>query len=581
MATSLVGSLRASSATRRLVNSVKSASPVALVGLVFVALAIPPIITVVTRSFYTTDLQGNAGTFTLENYSGLLSQSRLSEVLLNTAAVSLGATVLAIVVGGGLAWVAERTNAPGARACQFAMLLSLSIPYVLYSIAWIMLLGPTGPANRLMAAVLGAGHTVIKPYSLAGMVLVEGLIATPLAFLLLSAVFRMMDPSLEETASMCGASGLRIFLRVSAPLALPGIVGVGLLIFIRTLEAFEIPALIGLPGHITVLTTSIYQDTEAFPPHYGSAGAYAVLLMFAVSGLLIAAHRLTKRSSAFATVTGKGFRPKVTQLGRWRFVGTAAVTVYCLVGLALPFAIVAWASFMPFYTAPALSALHRVTLQNYATVLSQPQFLTSFRNTIVVGILSATVVMLLTTIASWLSLKRRATGSSVLEQLAGLPLVVPGVIMGFSIAALYLSVPVPVYGTLWILVIGYATRYLPYGMRYSGAGLIQVHSELEEAAAVSGASTARGLRSVLLPLASPALLAGWIFIFLVASKELSMSVLLSSPDTEVLPVTLYHQWINGQTTQTAALGTLWTLVLGGLTIAFLLLGRRRGLRMDM
>jgi iron(III) transport system permease protein len=566
---------------RRWHESLTRATPAPVVGLVIVALTIPPLVTVFVRSLYTTDQIGNTGELTAQNYLGLLTQSGLPTTLLNTASMGVGATAIALVIGGGLAWVCERTNAPGARLCQAGMLLSLAFPYVLYTIAWIMLLGQSGPVNTILQAITGSDSPVVAPYNLAVMIGVEGLVDVPLAFLLLSAVFRSIDPSLEESATVCGAGTMGILRRVSGPLIRPGLLAVALLVFIRSLEAFEIPALIGLPGNIRVMTTSIYQDTKDFPPDYGTAGAYAVVLMVLVGGLLLFSRRLTRNSRAFATVTGKGFRTRRSELGRGRYVGTVMIAAYLVLGLLAPFAIVLWAASMPFYVPPSMAAIDQIGMANFETVLSSPQFVLSLRNTLVVGVGSALAVMVLASATSWIVVKRRSRGGVLLEQLSGIPLVVPGVIMGFSIAALYLALPLPVYGTLWILAIGYVTRYLPYGMRYAQAGLVQVHEELEEAALVSGASTLQSLRVILLPLASPTLFAGLIFVFLTATKELSMSVLLASPDTEVLSVTLYNQWVNGQTTLAAAFGTLWTIVLGIFAAVLLAIGRRRGLRLDM
>ncbi len=553
---------------------------VAVMCLLVGALVLPPLVTVVIRSFTETDLLGNAGSATLENYRALVDQPGLRSVVFNTLVSSLGAAVLSIVLGGGLAWVVERTNAPGAGACRLVMLLSLATPYVLYAIAWIMILGPDGPVNGPLVRLFGLESAPLAAYSLWTMMFVEGLIAVPLAFLFLSAVLRSVDASLEEGAAVAGAGPLRVLRRITGPLMLPGIAAVALLVFIRTLEAFEIPALIGLPGNVRVMTTSIFLDTKEFPPDYGSAGAYAIILMLGVGGLLYLSNRLNKRADAFATVTGKSTRPRRVDLHGKKWIGTAVIAAYCTVAFIAPLAIIVWASLMPYYTPPTFEALPLATVGNYDLVLGQSSFLSSLRNTVVVGAASASVIVVIAAVSVWLSARRRARGGELLEQLAMTPLIVPGVIMGFAIAALYIALPLPVYGTLLILVVGYVTRFLPYGMRYASAGMIQVHSSLEEAAAVSGATNWRTLWRVLLPLCRPALIAAWVFIFLVASKELSMAVLLATPGQEVLSVILYQQWNNGQITQAAAVGVLYTLVTGLLMTVFLFLTQRGGVRID-
>jgi iron(III) transport system permease protein len=542
-------------------------------------LVVPPLVTVVVRSLTDTTLLGDVRGFTLDHFRDLAGPG-LGVVALNTLLSSLGATAVGLVVGGVLAWVVERTDAPGAAACRVLVLLSLATPYVLYAIAWIMILGPDGPVNGPLRAVFGLSAPPFEAYGLPTMVLVEGLIAVPLAFLFLSALLRTMDASLEEAAAVAGAGPLTVLRRVSGPMVLPGLVGVGLLVLIRTVEAFEIPALIGLPGDVRVMTTSIFLDTKDFPPDYGTAGAYALVLMIGVVALLAAANRLNRHADRFATIAGKSTRPRRLRLGRLRWAGTAVIVLYGLVALAAPLLVILWASLVPFYAPPSLAALPTLTLDNYAYVLDRTPFLSSLGNTAVVGVASACLIVAVAVVVVWLRLRRRARGSALLEQLAMTPLVVPGVIMGFAVAALYVALPLPVYGTLLILVVGYTARYLPFGLRYAGAGMIQVHPSLEEAAATSGAGSWRTLWSVLLPLCRPALVAGWVFVLLMASKELSMAVLLATPGHEVVSVVLYQQWNNGQTTQAAAMGVLWTALTGALMTVFLVVTRRRGVSID-
>ncbi|MFB9832592.1 ABC transporter permease [Actinoallomurus acaciae] len=532
-----------------------------LIAAVFALLTVPPLVTVVQRSLYTTDLIGEPGTFTLDNYKHLFTQGASLRVVANSLMLAAGATVLALVVGGTLAWVVERTDARGRGVCRAAMLLALAMPYVLYAMAWILLLGPNGPVNQAARHWFGLGQ-VVKPYSLPVMIFVEGLVSAPLAFLLLAAVLRNMDPSLEECAQVSGAGVGKTLSRVSAPLVTPGGIAVAMLIFVRALEAFEVPAMVGLPGGVTVMTTRIYLGTQRQPPDYGGAGAYAVLLMVAVGVLLALSARITRRGAAYATVTGRGFRPRRVALGRWRFPATALVWLFVLVGLVAPIGLLVWASVLPYYAAPGQIPTRLLTLHNYHAVLGQPALLGSITNTLLIGVCTATVVCLLTAGAGWFVARTRLRGRWVLEQLGGIPLVIPGIIMGLGVSAFYLQVPIAVYGTIWIFVLAFVARYLPYGMRYTGSGLVQIGRELEEAALMSGARPGRTFARIVLPLLMPSLAAAWIFVFLVAGKELSMSVLLSSPDTQVMAVSLFDLFNNGQITQSAAFGVVWTLGLG-------------------
>jgi len=541
--------------------------PLGVTCLIVAALVLPALYSVIVRSFTSTTVLGTPGSATLDNYRELFSQQGLLTIVRNTLVSTFGATLVAVVIGGGLAWVVERTNSPGATICRITMLLSLSIPYILYSIAWIMLLGPGGPVNAFAHKVLGVGK-LLDAHSLGAMILVEGLIAVPLAFLFLSAVLRTVDASLEESAAVSGAGALRVLLRVTGPLTLPGVIGVGMLIFVRTLEAFEIPALIGLPGNVRVMTTTIFLSTEGFPPDYGTAGAYAVLLMVGVAGLLYLANKINKRAAAFASISGKPTRARKADLGAVKWFGSAGIVLYGLIALVAPMGIILWASLEPYYSAPSLSQVSHFTLQNFAHILSLQGFDQSVVNTVVVGAVAAVAIMAISAIGIWAQTRLKTRGGWVFEQAATLPLMVPGVILGFSLVAFYVSVPLPIYGTLVILMIGYTARYLPYGVRYASAGMLQIHASLEESAAVSGATTWATFRRVILPLSRPALVSGAIFIFLMASKELSMAVLLAAPGREVMSVQMYHLWSNGQTTQVATIGVLWAgvllVIMGGL-----------------
>ena len=411
------------------------------------------------------------------------------------------------------------------------------------------------------------------------MILVEGFLWSPLAFLMLSATFQAMDPALEESAMMSGGGIWQTMSRVTLPLSWPAIMSIGLLVFIRAFEAFEIPALVGMPGRVYVLTTRLFQSTKASPPDYGLASAYAVALMVFVLVALYFYARATRQASRFQTISGKAFRPRLMDLGRWRYLASAAIVGYFLLLLVAPLALIVWASLMPFYTPPSVDSLHLVTLKNYTTVLTQPSFVNAIRNTLLVGAASAAALILLAALASWLVVKGKVRGRLALDQLGALPLVFPGIVLGLAIMQFYLVVPIPVYGTLWILGIAYLTRYIPYGMRYCNAGLLQIHRELDEAAAVSGAGFWRTYRAVILPLLAPVLLASWIFVFLLSTKELSMSVLLSGPRTQVMSVAFFELWNNGQITEVAAFGVLWALALSIVTSVLFLLGRRYGLQL--
>jgi iron(III) transport system permease protein len=549
------------------------------VALVLAYLTLPPVVVLVQTSLATLNVRGEVVALTLGHYTRVLANPAVLTLLANTLGFALGSGLLALLVGGALAWIVERTNTPLRRLGYAAALMAFALPYILYTIAWLLLLGKGGPINAALMGLAGTEEPLLNVYSLWGMILVEGFLWSPLVFLMLAAVFRAMDPALEEAALMSGANVWRAAYHVSFRLALPGIAAVVLLVFIRALESFDIPALVGTPGSVQVFTTLVYQDTRRSPPDYGEASAFGVVLMLVVLACLYYYGRLTHASERFQTVTGKGYRPRVTDLGRWRYLTSALVLGYVGLVMVAPLALVVWASLMPFYRRPAIEAVAAATAKNYATILSYPNFADAIRNTVVLGIGTATVVMTLMALTAWLSLRGQSWLRGVLDPLASLPLVFPGIVLGLATLRLYLVLPIPVYATLWILLIAYATRYMPYGMRYCHAGLVQIHRELEEAAYVSGASWWTTFRRVLLPLLSPTFWAGWIFVFLLSAKELSMSVLLAGPQSQVVSVMMFDLWNNGQIVEVAAFGVVWSALLALTAGGFFVLARRYGLRM--
>jgi iron(III) transport system permease protein len=547
------------------------------VSVVTAYLVLPPLYSVLQTSVFTTKLTGELDEFTLRFYADLFREFQVLEPFLNTLYFSAGSALLATLIGGVVSWIVTRTDTPLRGLGYFTAFASFGTPFILYTIGWLLLLGKAGPANYWLGRLLDQ-KGVLNIYSLGGMVFVEALLWSPFVFLMMAASFRSMDPSLEEASAVCGARVGQTLRRISLRLMLPAFFSVLLLIFIRAFESFEIPALVGLPGDIRVLTTAILLDAQRMPPTYGRAGAFSVLLMLVVAGALYIYFRVTRDESSFHTITGKGYRPALIPLGRWRYLAAGGLLVYSFVLLVLPFLIILWASLLPFYIQPSFEALSKLTLKNYVTAIHFPKITDAIKNSILLGLGSATVVMVLTTLASWILVRTKLRGRWLLDLLTTLPLLFPGIVMGLAIMRFYLIVPIPIYGTLWILLAAFVTRYIPYGIRYTHAGLLQLHRELEEAAYASGASWTNAMRRITLPLLTPSFLGGWVFVFLLSAKELSMSILLVSPRTQVVSVAVYELWENGQVGELAAFGVIWTTILVSVSVAYYLFARRYGVQ---
>ena len=352
-------------------------------------LVLPPLYSVIQTSLFTTKLTGEIDQFTLRYYEDLFRELQVIGPFLNTFYFSIGSALCATLLGGSIAWIVVRTDSPLRGLGYFTAFASFGTPFILYTIGWLLLLGKAGPVNYWLKILFDQTGPVLNVYSMFGMILIESLLWSPFVFLMLAAAFRSMDPSLEEASAACGARVWQTMRRVSLRLMLPAFFSVMLLIFIRTFESFEIPALVGLPGDIRVLTTSIYLDAQKLPPRYGSAGAFSVLLMVVVAATLYFYFRLTREGDRYQTVTGKGYRPTLINLGRWRYLAGAGLLTYSIVLLVLPFLIILWASVLPYYMQPSLEGLGKLTIKNYVTALHFPKIIDAIKNSVLLGLGSA------------------------------------------------------------------------------------------------------------------------------------------------------------------------------------------------
>ncbi|MDR7481117.1 MAG: iron ABC transporter permease [Armatimonadota bacterium] len=541
-------------------------------------LTVLPLAFLLYGSFFTPTGAGEVGQFTLQNYVRAYTDRASLAILRNSVVFSAGTMLVAFVIGTGLAWITERTNTP-LRGLFFAVsLIPLIIPGILFTLSWIFLLSPRiGLVNDWLQRALGLRAAPFDVYSMGGMIWVEGLHWSPIVYLMMSAAFRSMDPALEEAALTAGASLGRTFAQITLRLNLPTVLGVWLVLFLRGLETFEVPAIIGLPAGIHVFTSQIYLAIKRYPSDFGLAGAYSTILLLLTLAGTYGYARITRETTRFATVTGKGFRPRVIDLGRWRYATAALMLGYLVVMVGLPLFVLLWNSLLPFYMKPSGAALSMLTAENYAFVLRLPKTARALTNSVGLSLGSATIVTVLTAVVAWLVVRSRVPGRWLLDQMASLPLIFPGVVMGVALIWVYLTLPVPIYGTVWILLIAYVTRYLPYGMRASSAALLQIHRELEEAAETSGASWWRTFTAVVAPLLRPGLLAGWIYVVIVSIRELSSSILLWGPGSEVLSVYIFDLWNTGHPQELSALGLMLVAGLFVLAVVSRRLSHRRAL----
>ena len=545
---------------------------------VLIYLAILPLFMLVIGSFQA-EVAPREFVYTLKNYQAAYASEYTYSTFMNSLIFASGSAGLSFIIGTLLAWLTERTNTPLRGLFVPVAVVPLILPGVLESIAWIFLLSPKfGYLNVWLMNLFGLKSPPFNVFSLPGMIWVHSVGQVPLAFLMMVAAFKSMDPSLEESAMMSGARTWQTFKRITLRLLMPTAGSVLLILFVRTLESFETPALIGIPARIYVYTSEIFLAFNEYPPDYGRGGALAVgLLLLSAIGVWLYT-RATKEGKKFQTVTGKAFRPRQFDLGPWRWLGLGFLTTYFLFVVLLPFLVLFWASFLPFFAAPSLDALSKLSLDNYRYLSGFRPFWEAMKNSILLATLTATVAMILTSLVAWIVYKSRLRGAWLLDFLAFVPITIPGIVMGMSLILLYVAFPLPIYGTIWLLLIAYVTRFIPYGMRSASGSILQIHSELEEAAAASGASWWETFKRVTLPLLRPGFAAGWIYICIVSFREFSTSVLLATGESRVLSILLFTMFEQGQVTVVAAIGVLMIATLLAIVGLFYKVSGRVGIQ---
>lgn len=525
-----------------------------LIAAVVIYLTLVPLMLILYGTF-TDGPPGTDASFTLRNYARAFGNPKLLQSGVNSVVFAAAAGVISFVVGGYLAWVTERTNTPGKSVIYLLALFPFVIPGILTTISWIFLLSPNvGVVNHVLRSTFGLTEPVFNIYSFSGMVWAFGIDHITLPFLLLAAAFRSMDPTLEEAGLVSGMGTLRCLYQVNMKIMAPSILATWLLLFVRGIETFEAPALIGIPAGIKVFATDIFLALRDTPTDYNLASTYAVVyLAVSVLGVLFYLH-VTRTAERFATITGKAYRPRTIDLGKWRFVTLAVAAVFLFLAVVMPIGVILWTSLLPFYGKPSAAMVSLLTLDNYARLFGLVEFYRALKNNLVSGVAAATIAVFLSVGVAWIVVRTDAFGRKFLDAVAFTPIALPGIVMGLALLWMYLTIPIPIYGTLWILVIGYVTTFIPISLRFVHATLLQVHKELEEAAELANPSWLRNATAILLPLILPGLLVAWLYVLTLTFKSLSLPVLLSHVGTEVLPVLIFGLYQSGEYPQLSALG---------------------------
>ncbi len=520
--------------------------------------------------------------YTAQNFVEVFSDPRTFTVLIDTFEFSSISLAVALVFGIPAAWLAERTDFPAKTLLFTLMAVGLLIPGFAAAMGWLFLLHPRiGLVNQLLMSSFHLAGPPLSISTIAGMGWVQGLNLAPLAFIMTAAVFRAMDPTLEEAARMHGAGPFTVLRRITVRLAWPGILAAAIYIFMTAFAAFDVPAIIGWGNRIFTFTTYLYLllNPQDSLPRYGLGAALSTVAM-AIAALMSWWYgAMARRSRRFAVVTGRAYRPKIVRLGRRRFVAWGFVGVYFVLGKVLPIALLAWSSLLPFFQLPSARALASVSLAHYFS-LPWDLVLTGLWNTSILAVLAPSLALGLALAFSWVVLRSRFPGRAVFDFIAFLPHAVPSIVFGVGALLLTLFViqrALPIYGTVWILLIVFTIARLSYATRMTNSGLIQIHPELEESALMSGASAFGAFARISLPLLAPTLLYAWLWIALLIFRELTLAVILSTADNLTFPVVVWSLWLGGGLGQASALAVVMLLMMTPMIAIYWLLARRQGL----
>jgi iron(III) transport system permease protein len=531
------------------------------VGVVIAYLSLSPTLMLFYGSFLSKPL-GVPGNFTLQHYTRAYADPVTYQLLLNSFIFAAGSSVLATGLAAVLAWITVRTNAPMRKVFELTAIVPNIFPPLMLAVAWGALLSPrTGLINRALMQSFGLESAPLNVYSMWGMIFVEGLITAPLAFLIVSASLHSMDPSLEESARVAGSGNLQIARRITLPIVRPALLAAATLNFVRAIESFETPAIIALPARIEVFTTKIYREAiGAFPPNQNVAAAYAVSLLAITMAFVYIYRRLTSRSERYVTVTGRGYRPMIIDLGSWRYFASALAALILVFIVALPFLVLLYVSFVTYLHVPGEKTWDLLTFDHYRANLTDSRTYRALKNSLFLAVGGATLCMLLASITAYMTTKTKSAGRSVIEALTFIPWAFPGTALAIGLLWTYVYVPLPIYGTLWILLIGYVTRFLPYGLRTMTSTVVQVHDDLPAASLACGAGFWTTFRRILLPLLRPGFIAGWIILATIFLREFSTSIFLYSPGAEPIGPLLYHFYVDGNLGPMCSLGVIVSLI---------------------
>ena len=512
------------------------------------------------------------GTFTLDKYVTAYTDPAFFEVIVNTLVFVLGSSILATGLALFLAYLNTRTDIPFKFLFRIISILPMMIPHLLFAVSWALLLNPSnGMLNMVLKNALDLEHAPFNIYSLPGMILVEGLLDMPVSYLIIAPAMASFDVALEESSRVFGAGTWRTLLRVTLPVLRPAILAAFILGVVRGLASFATPSVLGMPGRVNVLSTYLYQMiATGFAPDYGQAAAVGMSVLATSITLIVVYRALTAESEKYVTIAGRGYRPTMIELKAAKLPLFAVVAALSFVLIVLPVAVLFYTSLVPYSMVPSARAFSLMSWKHWIEVIEDPISLLSLKNSIFLGVVGATLGVLLSIFVAYVIVKVKTRASGVLESLSFLSFSFPGIVIG--VGFMWFFVQTPLYATIWALLIGYIATYLPYGIRPLASAFVQVHGHLEESSLVCGASAFTTMRRIIIPLLIPGIVSAWILMASMFVRELTLSVVLSRPGTEVLAVQILRFADDGLWGRLSALGIIMIFISTALVVLATLIG---------
>jgi iron(III) transport system permease protein len=564
LATPLQGALQEGHASRR--RGILSAAWVLSLLAILAFLVVYPVLTLLLGALTDTNpvVEGfSLRHLSITNFLTVLVNPNVAEALFNTMVACTGGTAVAVAIGLAFSWIVVRTNTPFKRFIAAASILPLFAPPLVAGVAWSILGSPrTGLINTMFKWVHLDWH--VDFYSLTGLVVVFGIYYAPYVYMFTASALRNMDPSLEEAAEISGASAFATLFSVTFPLIMPAIISGMLLSFVVMLGIYGIPAVLGAPTNINVLTTYIFKLTNWSPPLYNTAAAVAILLMV-VTGLLVFIQQKVLSGRSYTTVAGKAYRPRSLDLGPWRWLTFGLSIVYLIVVAVLPtlaLVVAAFRKFMFIRDAASLFDMRQYSLMHFHSIFDNPLTLNSIYNAVEVGVITALAGGTLAFAIGYTIHRSHVPGRRGIDLLSTLPVAIPGLVIGVAYLWAWIGIPGGLYGTIWILALAFIARFMPDTVKSLSTSFLQIHRELEEAAWVCGRGMLGTIRTIVLPLASPGVIAAMTLLFVLAIRELGSSLFLYTSNTMVMSVLLLDYYEGGNLGKTAAFSLVQMVLLG-------------------